>query len=88
MVAQGVASQTLLEAADRAFAAAQARLEQAEATLVRAEDILASAILLAPQDGAIIETLVEAGTTVSAGQPVVTLAGAGAREVVIDLGGK
>lgn len=86
LASKGVVSQALLENADRAFSAAKARLEQARATLVRAEDVLASANLLAPIDGVIIEVLVEAGSSVSAGQPVVKLAGAGAREVVIDLG--
>lgn len=86
LAAKGVVSQTLLENADRTFSAAKARLEQARATLVRAEDVLASATLLAPVDGVIIEVSVEPGASVSAGQPVVTLAGAGAREVVIDLG--
>jgi len=86
LAAKGVVSQTLLESADRSFSAAKARLEQASATLVRAEDVLASATLLAPVDGVIIEVFTEAGASVSAGQPVVKLAGAGAREVVVDLG--
>lgn len=86
LASKGVVSQALLENADRTFSAAKARLEQARATLVRAEDVLDSANLLAPIDGVIIEALVEAGSSVSAGQPVVRLAGDGAREVVIDLG--
>lgn len=85
LVARGVESKTRQEEAERAFAAATARLEQAEATLVRAEDTLNSATLRAPIDGVITETLVEAGTTVSAGQPIVQLAGIKDREVVVDL---
>ena len=85
LVARGVESQARLEDAERAFAAATARLEQARSALVRAEDILDSAMLRAPHDGVITLVLAEPGASVSAGQPVVRLAGTDEREVVIDL---
>ncbi len=85
LVERGVESQTRLEDAERKFAAAKARLEQAEAALVRAEDILDSATLRAPHAGVITLVLAEPGASVSAGQPVVRLAATEEREVVIDL---
>jgi len=85
LVARGVESQARLEDADRKFAAAKARLEQAQAALVRAEDILDMATLRASHDGVITLVLAEPGAAVSAGQPVVRLAATGEREVVIDL---
>lgn len=86
LVARGVESRTRQEDAERAFASATARLEQANATLARAEDTLSSTTLRAPQDGVITETLVESGAAVSAGQPIVQLASFSEREVVVDLG--
>ena len=83
---RGVESQSRLEDAERAHAAALARLTQAQAALARAEDLLRSATLHAPFDGVITSVLVEAGTAVSTGQAVVRLADTTQREVVIDLG--
>ena len=60
-------------------------MDQAYATLARAKDRLKSAILRAPQNGIITATLVEAGAAISAGQPIVRLAGTDARELVVDL---
>ncbi len=85
LVERGVESKARLEDADRKFAAAKARLEQAQAALVRAEDILDSAVLRAPHDGVITRVLAEPGASVSAGQPVIRLAATNEREVVIDL---
>ena len=85
LVERGVESQSRLEDAERAHAAASARLAQAQAALKRAEDLLNAATLYAPFDGVITSVLVEAGTAVSTGQAVVRLAGTEDREVVIDL---
>lgn len=85
LVERGVESQARLEDAERQFAAAKARLEQAKAALIRAEDILDSAVLRAPHDGVITRVFAEPGASVSAGQPVIRLAATDEREVVIDL---
>jgi len=85
LVARGVESRTRLEDAQRRFAASKARLEQAQAARIRAEDILGSAILRAPQNGIVTRVLAEPGASVSAGQPVIRLAATNEREVVIDL---
>lgn len=85
LVARGVGAQTRLEDAERALVAAQARLDQAAATRNRAADLLGLATLRAPQDGVVTAVLAEPGAAVSAGQPVVLLAGTGEREIVIDV---
>ncbi len=85
LVERGVESRTRLEDTQRKFAASKARLEQAQAARIRAEDILDSAILRAPQNGVVTRVLAEPGASVSAGQPVIRLAATNEREVVIDL---
>jgi RND family efflux transporter MFP subunit len=85
LVERGVESQSRLEDAERGFAAAKARLAQAQADLARAEDLLDSATLRAPYDGVITFVMSEAGAAVSTGQAVVRLASTSEREVVIDL---
>ena len=85
LVERGVDSQSQLEDAERGFAAARARLTQAQADLARAEDLLNSTTLHAPYDGVITVVMVEPGAAVSTGQAVVRLASTDEREVVIDL---
>ena len=85
LVERGVESQSRLEDSERAYAAAIARLAQAQAALTRAEDLLNSATLHAPFDGVITSVMAEVGAAVSTGQAVVRLAGTREREVVIDL---
>lgn len=85
LAARGVDSATRVEDAQRALTAAQAQLEQAQAARARAEDMRALATLRAPRDGVVTEVFAEPGATLSAGQPVVRLAGTDLREVVIDL---
>ena len=82
---RGVGSETRLEDAERAFVAATAQLEQAEAIRARAADILGLATLTAPQPGVVTAIHAEPGATLSAGQPVLTLAATDEREIVIDL---
>ena len=85
LLARGVESPTRVEDATRALAAAEARVEQAKATLARARDIRSFATLLAPQDGVITRVFAQPGATLAAGQPIVSLAGTDQREIVIAL---
>lgn len=85
LAARGVDTAAREEEAARARAAAAAALERAEADLVRARDAQGFAELHAPIDGIVTETMIDAGAVVSAGTPVLTLAGAEGREAVIDL---
>lgn len=65
--------------------AAQAQLGAAEARAEAARNATRYAELLADADGIVMETLVEPGQVVSAGQPVVRVAHAGPREAVVQL---
>ncbi|WP_299361596.1 efflux RND transporter periplasmic adaptor subunit [uncultured Paracoccus sp.] len=82
---RSVASTAQLEQAERALATAQAARQQAQSELARARDAAAFAELIAPFDGVISAVHLTAGTVVSAGQAVLTLASQDAREAVIDL---
>jgi RND family efflux transporter MFP subunit len=82
---RGVSSETRLEDAQRALAAAQARLVQNEAAMARAADMRSLAVLEAPQDGVITQVYAESGATLPAGQPILRLAATNEREIVIDL---
>jgi RND family efflux transporter MFP subunit len=83
--ARGVGSDTRLEDAQRALAAAEARAVQADAALARAADMRSLADLQSPQDGIVTQVLAEPGAALSAGQPVLRLAATDEREIVIDL---
>ncbi|ALG90118.1 MAG: HlyD family secretion protein [Confluentimicrobium sp.] len=85
LVARGVATVAQQESADSALSSAKAELERATAVLTKAEDALGFAVLRAPLDGVITDVLADAGAVVSAGQPVVRLAGTRDREAVVDL---
>lgn len=85
LAARGVDTAAREEEAARARAAAAAALERAEADLARARDAQGFAELHAPIDGIVTGTMIDAGAVVSAGAPVLTLAGAEGREAVIDL---
>ncbi|MBF7013995.1 efflux RND transporter periplasmic adaptor subunit [Novosphingobium sp. HR1a] len=69
--------------ADADAARAQLAAIEAQASVSRNE--AGYAILVADADGTVVETLAEPGQVVSAGQPVVRLAHAGAREAVVAL---
>ncbi|PKP72587.1 MAG: efflux RND transporter periplasmic adaptor subunit, partial [Alphaproteobacteria bacterium HGW-Alphaproteobacteria-6] len=71
--------------AERALVAAEARLDQARATLARAEDARRHGDLTAPADGIVVAVFAEPGATLAAGEPVLRLAGIEAREVILDL---
>ncbi|WP_426944914.1 efflux RND transporter periplasmic adaptor subunit [Pseudomonas oryzihabitans] len=64
---------------------ARAQLKAAQAQAEVALNASRYAILLADVDGTVVDTLAEPGQVVSAGQIVVRLARAGAREVVVQL---
>ncbi|SMX44892.1 efflux RND transporter periplasmic adaptor subunit [Actibacterium lipolyticum] len=82
---RGVGSAVQTEDTERALAAATARLEQANSTLARAQEMRSFADLTAPQDGIITQVYAEAGVTLAAGEPVLSLAATDGREIVIDL---
>jgi RND family efflux transporter MFP subunit len=85
LLERGVDSQAASQSAAAKLAAAEALLEQAQATLVGAEDARKNAILRAPQDGVVTHVFAEPGATLAAGSPVLRLAAVKDREVLIDL---
>ncbi|UOA25776.1 efflux RND transporter periplasmic adaptor subunit [Pseudosulfitobacter sp. DSM 107133] len=85
LLSRGTDSATRLEDAERALTGAIATVEQSRAALAQARDMRSFATLTAPQDGVIIETDVEAGASVSAGQRVVVLASTDMREITLDV---
>ncbi|MGO4909453.1 efflux RND transporter periplasmic adaptor subunit [Pseudorhodobacter sp. W20_MBD10_FR17] len=85
LVTRGVDSEAALQSATAQLAAAEASLEQAKANLVGAENARNNAVLHAPQDGVVTQVFAEPGATLTAGAPVLRLAGTQDREVIIDL---
>jgi RND family efflux transporter MFP subunit len=79
----GWASRQASDAETVAVEEARARLLQAERTAELAQNQLGYATLRADADGIVTQTLVEPGQVLTAGQPVVRLAHAGAREAVV-----
>lgn len=65
--------------------AARAQLAAIEAQASVARNEAGYAVLVADADGTVVETLAEPGQVVAAGQPVVRLAHAGAREALVTL---
>ncbi len=85
LVQRGGASAAQQESVTAARDTALAALNAAEADLARATDAASYSALKAPIDGVITATLVEPGTVVSVGTPIVTLAGLTGREAVLDV---
>jgi RND family efflux transporter MFP subunit len=85
LVASGAVSRSAYDQVKAAADSARALLSAAEAQLRVAQDEGAYATLVADDDGTVVETLAEPGQFVSAGQVVVRLARAGAREAAVDL---
>ncbi|SDA92947.1 RND family efflux transporter, MFP subunit [Sinorhizobium sp. NFACC03] len=77
------ASPQRYEQSKTALDTATAQLAAAEAEAKVAENEATYTLLVADADGTIVETLGEPGQVVSAGQPVVRLAKAGAREALV-----
>lgn len=81
----GWVSRQRYEQAKAASDTAEAQLAAAEADARVAENEATYSVLVADVDGTVVETLVEPGQVVSAGQTVVRLAQAGPREAVVAL---
>src|SRR5213080_1477036 len=85
LVATGAVSRSAYEKTKAAAESARAELNAAEAQADVARNETGYAVLLANADGAVVETLAEAGQVVTAGQVVVRVAHAGRREAVVEL---
>jgi RND family efflux transporter MFP subunit len=85
LVASGAVSQSAYDQVKAAADSARALLSAAEAQLKVAQDDGAYATLVADADGTVVETLAEPGQFVAAGQIVVRMAHAGAREAAVNL---
>jgi RND family efflux transporter MFP subunit len=85
LVSSGAVSQSAYDQVKSAADSARALLSAAEAQLRVAQDEGAYATLAADADGTVLETLAEPGQFVSAGQIVVRVARAGAREAAVNL---
>ena len=78
-------SQSVLEAKDTAFKAAQSAYEQAQAAFQSQRNQTTYATLTADVAGVVTSVSAEAGQVVTAGTPVVKVARQGAREVLIGI---
>lgn len=85
LVQRGVAATAQLEQAQAALETAKAGVVAAKADLARAKDAASYSALTAPMDGVVTATLVDPGTVVSVGTPILTLAGLIGREAVLDV---
>lgn len=85
LVASSAATQSTLETAEQARAAAQASLVRAQANMVKAREQLGYAQLRAEFDGVVTAVGAEVGQTVPPGLVVVTIARSDTREAVIDV---
>lgn len=85
LVSAGAISASAYDQAKAAADAARAQLAAAQAQAGVARNAAGYSVLVADADGIVVETLAEPGQVVAAGQTVVRLARAGAREAVIDL---
>jgi RND family efflux transporter MFP subunit len=85
LVSSGAVSQSAYDQVKAAADSARALLSAAEAQLNVAKDEGAYATLAADADGTVVETLAEPGQFISAGQIVVRVARAGAREAAVNL---
>jgi RND family efflux transporter MFP subunit len=85
LVASGAVSQSAYDQVKAQADSAQALLSAAEAQLKVARDEGEYSTLAADADGTVVETLAEPGQFVAAGQIVVRVARAGAREAAVNL---
>jgi RND family efflux transporter MFP subunit len=85
LVVAGAVSASAYDQARAAAETAKAELQAARANARVAGNALGYAVLLADADGVVVDTLAEPGQVVAAGQAVVRIAHAGAREARIDL---
>ncbi|TDF83484.1 efflux RND transporter periplasmic adaptor subunit [Pseudomonas sp. H9] len=82
---RGVGAQAQLDEAQTNLKTTKASLEQAQAGVSQARDQLSYSDLRADHAAVVTDWQAEAGQTISAGQPVVTLARPDVKEAVIDL---
>jgi len=85
LVATGAVSASAYDKIKAAADAARADLEAAKAQADMARNETGYAVLLADADGVVVDTLVEPGQVVGAGQVVVRVANFGRREAVVNL---
>jgi RND family efflux transporter MFP subunit len=85
LVETGAVSRSTYDQVKAAADSAKALLDAAEAQQRVARDQQDYSVLVADSDGTVVETLVEPGQVVAAGQVVVRLAHAGPREAVVNL---
>jgi RND family efflux transporter MFP subunit len=85
LVGAGAVSASAYDKAKAAADGARAQLDAAEAQARVARNEAGYSVLLADADGTVVETLAEPGQVVAAGQTVVRLARAGAREATVSL---
>ncbi|RTL46390.1 MAG: efflux RND transporter periplasmic adaptor subunit [Burkholderiales bacterium] len=85
LVAEGAVSASTYAQIKAAADAASAQLAAAEAQADVAKNATGYSVLVADTDGIVVDTLVEPGQVVNAGQTVVKLARAGQREAVVQL---
>jgi RND family efflux transporter MFP subunit len=85
LVAAGAVSASAYDQVKAAAEAARAELNAAEAKADVARNETSYAVLLADEDGVVVEALAEPGQVVAAGQVVVRVAHAGRREAIIEL---
>lgn len=85
LVSAGAVSASAYDKIKSAADSARAELKAAQARADVAHNETGYAVLLADSDGVVVDTLVEPGQVVSAGQVVVRVAHAGRREAVIAL---
>jgi RND family efflux transporter MFP subunit len=85
LLATGWAPRQRYEQAKAALDTANAQLAAAQAQAQVARNENSYAVLVADADGTVVDTLAEPGQVVAAGQPVIRLAHAGAREATINL---
>jgi multidrug efflux system membrane fusion protein len=84
LLAKRFISQSAFDLKQNAFNAAQAKLEQARSQAALTNNQAAYTTLVADADGVVISVAAEPGQVVAAGQPVLRLAHAGEKEVVVN----
>ena len=84
LLAKRFISQSAFDAKETAFTSARARLEQARSQAAISANQAQYTALVADGDGVIVSVAAEPGQVVAAGQPIVRLAFAGEKEVVLN----
>jgi RND family efflux transporter MFP subunit len=84
LLAKKFISQSAFDVRQNAFHAARARLEQARSQAALSSNQAQYTTLVADADGVVVSVSAEPGQVVTAGQPVLRLAHAGQKEVVIN----